>query len=166
MGISSAVTNFTVAANTTRYNPIYIPASTTFDRIALRTGPTFSGTASVRLAIYDNSGSNKPSTVSVDGGTVSCTAANTNYEVTISKSLTAGWYWLAYNVVTAATVNNMVGFAANSNLLLSASIGQQTSPTGNHIQGYNESVNVTSGYSTAGTLTEDTATPAIWIRSA
>lgn len=92
-------------ANRSHYIPIFVINTTTFDRIAIRTGSTFSGTAVVRLGIYnDNIG--VPSTVVLDAGTVSATAANTVYEITISQSLSPGTYWLAFNSQTAATTNN------------------------------------------------------------
>jgi hypothetical protein len=84
---------------------IYVSGSTTFDRIACRTGAGFSGTAAVRLGIYANS-NGKPTTVVLDAGTVSCTAASTTYEITINQTLAEGWYWLAFNSQTNATTNN------------------------------------------------------------
>jgi hypothetical protein len=85
----------------------YIPASTTFDRIACRTTSNFSGTATVRLGVYNNSGE-KPSTVAFDAGTVSCTAASTTYEITINQTLAEGWYYFAYCTQAAASVNSFV----------------------------------------------------------
>jgi hypothetical protein len=72
----------------------------------------FVGTAVVRLGIYNNSSSDQPSTVLLDAGTVSPTAANTGYEITISQTLSQGWYWLAINCQTAATTNSILGVAA------------------------------------------------------
>lgn len=93
-------------ANVTYYTPFYVNKPTTFDRIACVTGSSFSGTATMRLGIY-NSGSaqNKPSTVVLDAGTVSCTAASTAYAITINETLQAGFYYLAGNTQTAATTN-------------------------------------------------------------
>jgi hypothetical protein len=99
------------------YTPFYVFETKTFDRIAVRTQSTFSGTATVRLGIYNNDSTTaKPSTVSLDAGTVSCTTASTTYEITISKTLTKGWYWLAMCTQGAATTNaffsagNILGF--------------------------------------------------------
>jgi hypothetical protein len=39
---------------------------------------------------------------------VSCTASNTTYQITISQTLTAGWYSFAANTQTAATTNSFI----------------------------------------------------------
>ena len=101
----------TYSTNVTRYTPIFIPSTTTYDRIAIRTASTFSGTASGRLGIFNNL-NGKPDTVLLDAGTVSITAAATVYEITINQTLAAGFYWLAFNSITAATANTY--FAADS----------------------------------------------------
>lgn len=87
------------------YMPIYLPACT-ISRLAVRTASTFSGTSSVRLGLYNNGADNIPDTVLIDGGTVSCTASATTYEVTVNQVVTAGWYWTAFRTVTAAANNN------------------------------------------------------------
>jgi hypothetical protein len=80
----------------TYYTPIYIDQSTSFDRISFSTAGTFSGTATVRLGIYNDT-NGLPSTLILDAGTVSTTAASTIYEITISQTLSnAGFYWLAW----------------------------------------------------------------------
>jgi hypothetical protein len=103
----------TITANKTYYIPFYVTGTRTFDRIAIRTNSTFSGTSTVRLGVYNNSGG-APSTVKFDAGTVSCTAAGTQYDITISQQLTAGWYWFAFNSQTAATTNSYTGSATVS----------------------------------------------------
>ena len=89
----------------TNFMRFYVPSSTTFDRIACRTATGFSGTAVVRLGVYNNV-NDAPSNVKFDAGTVSCTAASTVYEITINQTLTEGWYWFAFNSQTNATTNN------------------------------------------------------------
>ena len=92
------------------YTPILLYTTETFDRIALTTGSTYAGTGAVRLGIYNNDvTTGKPSTVVLDAGTVATTAANTNYEITISQSLNAGAYWLAFCVQTAPTTSTFLG---------------------------------------------------------
>jgi hypothetical protein len=100
------------SANVTYYTPFFVPVTTTFDRIAIRSGTSFSGTASVRLGIY-NSTSGLPSTVLLDAGTVSATAFTTTYTITINQQLTPGVYWLAANSQTAATTNTYLGIGSN-----------------------------------------------------
>ena len=94
----------TMDKDRTTYLPVYIPQSVTIDRIAVRTASSFSGTAVVRLGVYNASGG-VPTTVVFDAGTVSATASSTNYEITISQTLSAGWYFLAANTQTAASTN-------------------------------------------------------------
>lgn len=101
-------TNVDSVVARTCYTPIYLPACT-LDRLTVRT-QTFSGNYTVRLGIYNNA-NGKPSTVLLDAGTVSATAGNTDYSVTISQTVTAGWYWLA--------ANNQVQVTAGSKEFLS-----------------------------------------------
>jgi len=107
VGVTS---NMTPTLTRTNYTIIYIPQTQTFDRIAVRTAATFSGTASVRLGIYNHdTTTGKPSTLLLDAGTVSPTAASTAYQITISQSLTPGFYWLASNMQSAATTSTFTG---------------------------------------------------------
>jgi hypothetical protein len=107
--LNSTATTF--AVNTTYYSPIFIPTTTTYDRIGIRTGTSFSGTASVRLGIYNDLGG-KPGTVLLDAGTFSATATTTTYEITINQSLNAGFYWIAFNTITAAATNTYQGISS------------------------------------------------------
>ncbi len=144
-------------ANRTNYMAFYVPASTTFDRIAVRTGNTFSGTGVVRLGIYNNA-SFKPSTVVLDAGTVSCTAASTTYEITINQTLNEGWYWLAFNPQTVATTNNFsAGLNGPIGLIspLTSTLGQLTTYT---------QTGVTGPFATAGTLTGTINAPLVALR--
>jgi len=102
------------SANTTYFIPFLVSENTTFDRIATATGPTFSGTATIRLAIYNNGTNLLPSSLVLDAGTVTCPAADTIYAITISQTLSKGWYWLAANTTSAAT-NNFLQYVVNSN---------------------------------------------------
>lgn len=146
--------------NTTNYAPLFVPESTTFDRILCRSGSTFSGTASVRLGIYNDNGG-KPGTVALDAGTVSITAANTNYTITINQTLSAGTYWLAFNMQTAATTSN---FMCKSTPYFQSHYG--TAPNGGFgTIGFTES-GITGAFATAGTLTDTTTCAVVYLRKA
>ena len=104
--------NLTADVNTTFYSPIFLSGST-LDRISIRTDSTFSGTSAVRLGLYNTSSTTgKPSTVVLDAGQVSCTAASTNYEITISQTVSAGWYYLAFNAQTVGVTPVFATIAA------------------------------------------------------
>jgi hypothetical protein len=91
----------TTTTGTVSYLPFLVERTTTFDRIACRTGGTVTGTSTVRLGIYNNS-NKKPTTVLLDAGTVAATATSTIYSITINQTLNPGWYWLAH-VVNSST---------------------------------------------------------------
>jgi hypothetical protein len=151
--------------NRSNYTPIYIPSSTTFDRIAVATGGSFSGTASVRLGIYANDdATGKPSTLILDAGTVSCTSANAVFQITINQTLAAGDYWLVNNTQTAATTSQMAGITASTGTL-NVMIPYRASPTGNPYMGYAES-SISGAFTTAGTLIQLGSTPLTWLRTA
>jgi hypothetical protein len=105
-----ANTAVTLGTNRTFYHPMWVPNTVIIDRIQFTTSGSFSGTSVCRLGIYaDNGGI--PSTLILDAGTVSCTAAGTQYAITVSQSLTGGnFYWIAWNAQTGATVNSYLGF--------------------------------------------------------
>jgi hypothetical protein len=88
----------TVQLARTYYLPVYLP-NCTLDRIEIRTGNAYTGNHTVRLGIYNNT-NGRPGTVLLDAGTVSATANNTNYSITINQVITEGWYWLASNCQT------------------------------------------------------------------
>jgi len=102
---TSSNTNTLLSTTTTTgavsYLPFLVERTTTFDRIACRTGSTVTGTSTVRLGIYNNS-NKKPTTVLLDAGTVAATATSTIYSITINQTLNPGWYWLAH-VVNSTT---------------------------------------------------------------
>jgi hypothetical protein len=147
----AAAASNTATANVSYYTPFFVPATTTFDRIALRTGGTFSGTASIRLGIY-NTTSGKPSTVVLDAGTVSATANNTTYTITISQQLTPGIYWLVGNSQTAATTNTYVGPSSSA---ASAFIGQTFSSALLQANSSFTQTGVTGAFATAASLADN-----------
>lgn len=156
---ASAVASQAAINNRTYYTPIHIPASTSVNRIAIVTGATFSGTATVRLGIYNDT-NGLPSTVLVDGGTVSCTTLNTAYEVTISQTLAAGWYWLAANSQVNATTNTYNGVTTStSNIAYTlGDLGYTTLASGFTSGMCYTQDSVSGAFATAGTLTLATAT--------
>lgn len=108
--------SFTMVLNRQYFLPLIVSNKTavTATKINIATAATFLGTAVVRLGIYsDDIG--QPLTKVLDAGTVSCTAANTTYEVTISQSLPAGLYWMSMCMQTAATTSAFAGVAASTN---------------------------------------------------
>jgi hypothetical protein len=131
----------------------------------MRTGGSWSGTGTVRLGIYNHDNSTgKPTTVLLDAGTVSANAASTNFQITINQTLDAGWYWLAVNVTSSPTTLNIV-YVLPSNLNNAASLGGFASISTSAAQvGWRESVNASSGYATAGTLSSKEDPVPVWIR--
>jgi len=142
----------TATNNQTFYTPFFVPNSVTLNQLACITSSTFSGSASVRLGIYnDNNG--LPNTVLLDAGTVSPVSSSTLYGITISQSLSQGIYWLASNVITAATTNTYVGFATGTQTqIVGMPVVTLTSTANGTAFGYTQSVNASSGFTTAGTL--------------
>jgi hypothetical protein len=157
----------TATNNQTVYTPIYIPESTLFNRIGMLTRTTFSGTATVRLGIYNNT-DGKPSTLVLDAGTVSPTAASTAYEITISQTLSAGFYWLAFcQQGTAPAVSSYAGFSGANNVAIpilgygTSIIAQSTNVTCAFTQN-----SVTGAFSDVGTLSNANTQIFTWIGAA
>ena len=146
----------TAVANTTYYHPFFVAAPTTFDRIMVRGGTTFSGTASVRLGIY-NATSGKPSTVLLDAGTVAVTASTQIAEITINQTLQAGFYFLAANSQTAASTNTYYAPQAATN---SSYIGQPATSSFTTVVYYTQA-SVTGAFATAGAVSDGTTTAGI-----
>lgn len=155
----------TITHQRTYYAPIYIDQTTTVDRITIRTANTFAGTATVRLGIYNNDATTgQPSTVLLDAGTVSATAASTNYEITINQTLTTGFYWVAMaQQGTAPTTSTYFGNSIGSTVnLLMASFN---SPGGNANVGYIQN-SVTGAFATAANLSLSASTTIVYLRVA
>lgn len=150
-GLGAQVT-LTAVVNQTVYVPFLIGETKTFDRISIETRGGYVGTGAVRLGIYNNSTSTgKPTTVVLDAGTVATTALSTVYQITISQSLTAGTYWLAFNMQTAASTPSFAGVSqqtASSLGYLASTNGAVYPDAGLWLQ-----ASVTGAFATAGTLT-------------
>lgn len=150
-GASVAVGNTTFTNNVAYYMPVYLSASS-YDRISIQTNASFSGTATIRLGLYNaDAATGKPTTVAFDAGTVSCTAASTNYEITISQTVTAGWYFIAFNTQSNATTNNFTS-VGSSNATVSGILPTYSSVAGNTPSSYYTQTGVTGAFATAGTL--------------
>jgi hypothetical protein len=101
---------FTNVEDVTYFTRFYVGETTTFDRIGVLSGNTFSGTATMRLGVYNNNTTNGyPDTVLFDAGTVSVTTSTTFNEITINQTINPGWYWFSTNTQTAATTNTFWG---------------------------------------------------------
>jgi hypothetical protein len=148
--------------NRAEYLQFYIPASTTFDRIAIRTASTWSGTGTYRLGIYNNSG-DKPTTVVLDAGQVSATAGSTTYEITINQTLGEGYYWLVIVPQALPTSGAMPTFG---NLNPASPTLVRAANTGVKLNFWAES-GVSGTLATAGTLVGQQGEPLlIWLRAA
>lgn len=149
---NSANVTLTAVEDQTVYIPFLVNKTNTFDRIAIATAAAYVGTGSVRLGIYNNDiTTGKPTTVVLDAGTVATTTASTISQITISQSLTAGTYWLAFNMQTAAATPSFIGAvlttASPLNYMVSTT-GTPTASAGAWLQ-----ASVTGAFATAGTLT-------------
>jgi hypothetical protein len=166
--IMSSTSNLTYSANTTYYLPFFVRQTYTFTRIAFNTGSTsVTGTGLVRLGIYNNNSStDQPSTVLLDAGTVSVTANNTQYTITISQQLNPGVYWLALNTITTPTTGNLLGFA-NSYKYYPYDLGiSSLSSSASTNFGLTETQNVTSGFATSSSTSAITTTvPVLGLRA-
>ncbi len=150
----------------TYYTPIIIPTATTFNRIsAYCAGITAGGTSIVRLGLY-NSTAGKPSTVVFDAGTITATAANTLYEITINQTVNPGLYWVAFNQQTTPTTASYIGSTV-SQATASPMIFVPTPSTsvGNQVIGWSES-GISGAFATAGTLTTTSSVPYPYLKVA
>jgi hypothetical protein len=157
---TAALTNFVCVEDVTYYYPIYLPGYA-LDRIGIRTSNGTTGNNTTRLGIYNtDSTTGKPSTVYLDAGTVVASTINTNFEITISSTPPAGYYYLAINI--QATTGNRELAAVNAStvyymtsLRVASSLNTTTYRTG-----FSESA-ITGAFATAGTLTAIDDTPVL-----
>ena len=159
----ASTATFAMTANMTYYTPFFVPEETTFDRIACRTGG-YSTTVTARLGIY-NSTNGLPSTLVLDAGTVSAAAATTDYLITISQTLSAGFYWLAFNAQTSSTTQFLGAAAAGQNVLNNYLLSQSTL-NGTGIAGYTQSSVSGAFPASASSLTASTTIAYTWLRAA
>jgi hypothetical protein len=160
--VSASNSSINANLNMVYYSPIFIPETTTFDRITVRTGGSFSGSGVVRIGIYNNdSTKDEPSTVVLDAGTVATSAANTNYEITINQSLNAGIYWLAFVSQTNAATNNYFSALTPT---FQYTVGTSAANLGQQL-GFTQS-SVSGAFATAGTLTRQNNCAQVVLRKA
>lgn len=160
---TSATNNSNVNAtnNVAYYIPFFVDQTTTFDRIACRTGGSFSGSGVVRLGIYNDT-QGLPSTLVLDAGTVATTVTNSPHEITINQTLSAGIYWLVFVSQTAATTNN---FRTSATPYFQQTVGT-TAAGGAVITGWQQSSVTGALGSSAGTLLTSTNSPTTYLRKA
>jgi hypothetical protein len=144
--------------------PIFVDKSTSFDRLAIRSS-TFLGSTTVRLGIYGDS-NGYPSNLILDAGTVSVTAATTVYEITISQTLQAGIYWLAFcQQGTAPTTPGYSGNGSATSGFANFLIVGSASAAGTEVVGFQQNT-VTGAFANTTTQTTTGSIPYVWIRSA
>jgi hypothetical protein len=152
------------ANNTTIYTYFTVPTSTTFNRIALRTSPTaVTGTGVVRLGIYNCGTDGKPSTVELDAGTVSVTAASTTFEITINQTLAPGGYFLAFCQQTAFATGGFVGAGSSTTALNQLLSAGTTAPSAAMVISWVET-GVSGAFATAGSVSGVDYSTYVWLR--
>jgi hypothetical protein len=135
---------------TTYYHPIYL-SGFAFDRIVGRTQSSFSGTATLRLGIYNVDATTKlPSTVFLDAGTASVSTSNTDVSITISSTPPAGYYYIAFNVQTVSAGNEWLGSNQDGVDFVSPNSMENLSRVSTRIL---QETGITGAFATAGTLT-------------
>jgi hypothetical protein len=153
-----ALGQVTLSEDVTYYLPIYLPGYAV-DRISIQSGSSHSGTSTIRLGLYNaSSTTGLPSTVYLDAGTVSVSAQSTTYEITISSTPPAGYYYFAIN---AQTITGSADITSISNATTEKPYPSFLSPvtstltTDAYSYGFSQS-GVTGAFATAGTLTNYT----------
>ena len=154
---SNATSSQSFTAQATYYQPYFINQATTFDRIATITGTSWSGTGTVRLGIYaDNNG--VPGNLILDAGTVTPTGINQLHQITINQSISAGLFWMAFNIQTPATTTSFYGVTSSGpfNALLGNvyATANSANPFMSLVQ-----TGVTGAFSNAGTVAFNIAGP-------
>jgi len=122
LGNASGDQGGVLGASELNFNPFFVESSATYDQISVRTAGNFSGSGVVRLGIYDDNGG-VPGNLVLDAGTVSTTAANTVYTITISQTLSAGMYFLCAVSQTQATTNTYIIGQTQSTLFSPIMVG-------------------------------------------
>jgi hypothetical protein len=153
-----SLTNVTLVEDTTYYFPIYL-SGIALDRISLRTANSHTGTSTIRLGLYNaNATTGKPDTVFLDAGTVACAAANTNFEITITSTPPAGFYYVAINAQTITGTPIVSASNATNTLPFYFLKTTDTVESVTYLTGYSEG-SITGAFATAGSLTVITSVP-------
>jgi hypothetical protein len=140
------------------YLPIYLSGTTTFDRIAVRTSTSFSGTSTMRLGIYNCSGG-LPTTVVLDAGQITATATSTLYSIIINQTLNSGFYYLAVATQGLATTNSY----QSTNGIIVPTLYPLTTSAGITSSSYSQT-GVSGTFATAGTVSRTTQAPIVMLR--
>lgn len=159
---TTPASNSSVTANlsTAFYIPIFVPTTTTFDRIGFRTSTTYSGTGLVRLGVYSDS-NGVPTNLVFDAGTVGTSVSNTLYQIIINQSLTAGVYWLVFIVQTLPTTSNYRSCAVSY-----IQIGAASTAGAGQAIGWSEGAAAGALASTVSPSTLISNAPTVWLRKA
>ena len=165
--VHSSTATVVFTANNTYYSPIYLPKAMTIDAIGLKTGTGAAGTNVARVALYEhNYITGKPGRLLVDAGTISIAASNTIGTAVFTTAITLpeGLYWLASNVTSAGTAVQYYGFNAGIGVHTPIMGAVSSTIAGNIFVGYTEAINVSAGYTDAGTLAGAIIIPHVWAR--
>lgn len=152
------------AAGSLRVAPKYIPNAVTLDRLGAEVSVTGDAGSLVRLGIYADDGTGKPGALMLDAGTILGDSA-TVQSITISKALTAGWYWfgaVTQNItVTPPTVRSATALIEPVVVAYSAAPAANTPAVGYSTSGVTGALPATFG-----TPATTTAVPAVFGRIA
>jgi hypothetical protein len=144
----TATAQLSPVLNRTYYIPVFLPTFTA-DRIAFQSNG-FTSAGNARLGLYNASATTGlPTTVVFDAGTVNVTASLTEYDITISQSITAGWYYFAFNQQSG-------NFQATATDIRSPDFGNITSNVTSGGARLFAEDSVTGAFATAGTVTRRT----------
>ena len=161
---ANTATTINITQSEVRYIPIYLPGYS-FDRIGFRSASAWSGTANVRLGIYNaDSTTGLPSTVYLDAGTVSAAFSGSTFEITISNTPPAGFYYLAIVVQSAIANNSVEGVSTNSPpFFLSTSQSGGNIEGAGVVQSFKQS-SVTGAFATAVPVVNSGSYPTVGLR--
>jgi hypothetical protein len=161
--VSDSISSGTRVLNTVYYSPIFLKAGT-YDRILLGTGSGHTNTTVVRMGLYNASTTTGlPTTVAFDAGTVSCTAATTNYTITISQTIATGWYYLA---MVAQTVGGVAQFLAATTPPAGVNASKSSLAGATNQNYYFTETGISGAFATAGTLSNAQSATAMGLRNA
>jgi hypothetical protein len=148
---TSALSGLVLTEDVTYYYPIYLPGYA-LNRIGIRTANGTTGDNTTRLGIYNTDSTGKPSTVYLDAGTVVANTINTNFEITISSTPPAGYYYLAVNIQATTGNRELASMDATTTYYMTSMKVTSSLNTTTYRTGFSES-GVTGAFATAGTLT-------------
>lgn len=94
MGIGNTALSATLNNGVEFAQPFWVPATTTFTRLATFVTTGGSAGSLIRFGIYADSGG-FPGNLLLDAGTVASTSSAAVAEATIAQSLTQGQYWIS-----------------------------------------------------------------------